>query len=110
MNIQVQCFIKLCQDFAWSSILLWKKAESASLLFSGLVFHVNSFFRENRNFGNTLLCLHRKHISLPVLCQTLYLPAFKKPLAFVVSKALLYSSSHEKFWQQTQFLSGKKKI
>ncbi len=26
----------------------------------------------------------------------------------MVSEALLYSSSHEKFWQQTQFLSGKK--
>lgn len=28
----------------------------------------------------------------------------------MVSKALLYSSSHERFWQQTQFLSGKKNI
>lgn len=107
MNIQVQCFIKLCHDFAWSSILLWKRAECFTI-FSGFVVHVNSFFRENHNFGNTLLCLYRKHISVPVLWRTLDLPSYKNLLAFMVSKALLYSSSHEKFWQQTQFLSGKK--
>lgn len=108
MNTQVQCLLKLCRDIAWSLILLWKKAKRFTV-FSGFVFHVNRFFfRENHNFGNTRLCLYRKLISVPVLWSTFYLPVYKNLLAFMVSKALLYSSSNEKFWQQTQFLSGKK--
>lgn len=106
MNTQVQCLLKLCRDFAWSSILRWKKAERFTV-FSGFVFQKHSFFRANQNFGNTLLCLYRKQISVPVLWCTFYLPVYKNLLAFMVSEALLYSSSHERFWQQTQFLSGK---
>ncbi len=108
MNSQVQCLLKLCRDFSWSSILHWKKTKRFTV-FSGFVFHVNwFFFRANHNFGNTLLCLYRKQISVPVLWSTFYLPVYKNLLAFMVSEALLYSSSHKKFWQQTRFLSGKK--